>query len=494
MSTTKQHPTEDLESVRLASLRKAINTTVVETLDNIEVAIRAPRSSSGDKVTAAVTRLSPLGLEALISTEEETFRLGELVTLDISNEGNISTFCGPIVFLETVGLDQTHIAIRLAERRQPTPRTVERRQVRRWNCPDRFYPTGVASNPGKYNDFVYFRVHDISESGFRILTSMRNRFLAPNMTLDCIISFPMVSQISVTVRIKNLDVFSEDDKEYLAIGVAADRLSKHEKEIISQYLGQFGDVASVSELKESGFGSFAPNQAFQYSFASSALDYSNVLELRHLAYNAEGKLRPEQTVEDMSDVFDARSRILVCRKGDRIVGTARLTFHEHSDTLEHEQYLSWPADLPRRDETVEVTRLCAHPDFQGAGMFFSLLRFCVITAVQARRNWVVSSAASDMVPMYEAVGLKCTRLSFDHPAYNDLKHHVMVGNIQDAMLGRSSNALMWNLVWKDAFAFMSDHQYIDIDAVARVRLALYRAIAPVVPLVRRLISYRRPRS
>jgi predicted GNAT family N-acyltransferase len=300
----------------------------------------------------------------------------------------------------------------------------------------------------------------------------------------------MVSQIATTVEVINLGIVSENDKDYLAIGVQIKELSLHQSNVMAQYLAQFGDVDSFIEMKNEGLSPIALNKALQYSFVSSSSEYFEVLALRRMAYVAEGKVSSEQSVADMSDTYDARSRILICRKGTTLVGTARLAFHEHSDILEHEEFIRWPTELPRRDESVEVTRLCTHPEHQGAGLIFSLLRFCVITAVQGRRSWVVSSATSELVPMYDAVGLKSVGITFNHPVLNNLKHHIMVGNIQDAMLGRTSGPVMWNLVWKDAFKFMVDHDFIQTDIVSRVRLVLYRSIGPFIPILRRIIYSR----
>lgn len=477
-------------ATRLEGLHKIIVPVNITPLDNTSARITSPRTPDGDPVHAVVTKISPLGAELVISDSELELQRGSSVVAEIDMNGVTSKFEGLIVDIEKLPEQKTGLAIRLTGKDQPESRDGDRRDGTRWRCAEVFYPTGVASNPAKFNDFIYFRVQDISTSGFRLLTSMRNKFVVPGVILDCIISFPMVSQISAAVEVMNLGIVSEDDKDYLAIGVQIKDLSLHQSNIMAQYLAQFGDVDSLTKMRSEGLSPIATNRGLQYSFVNSSSEYFEVLALRHMAYLADGKVSPELSVADMSDTYDARSRILICRKGTTIVGTARLAFHEHSDTLEHEEFIRWPAELPRRDESVEVTRLCTHPEYQGASLIFSLLRFCVITAVQARRSWVVSSATSDLVPMYDAVGLKDVGITFNHPALNNLKHHLMVGNIQDAMLGRTSGPIMWNLVWKDAFNFMVDNQFVATDIVSRVRLALYRTVAPLIPILRR-ITYSR---
>ena len=477
-------------ATRLKGLHKIIVPVNITPLDNVSARITSPRTLAGHPVLAIVTKISPLGAELVISDSELELQRGSDVVAEIDIDGITSKFEGLVVSLEKLPEQKIGLAIRLTSKEQPTSGGDDRREGARWSCAEMFYPTGVASNPAKFNDFIYFRVQNISKGGFRLLTSMRNKFVVPGVTLDCIISFPMVSQIAATVEVMNLGIVSENDKDYLAIGARIKELSAHQSNVMSQYLAQFGEVRSFTELTKEGLSPITLNKALKFSFVSSSAEYFEVLALRHLAYIADGKLSPDLSVADMSDIYDARSRILICKKGTTVVGTARLSFHEHTDSLEHEEFVKWPSELPRRDESVEVTRLCTHPEYQGAGLIFSLLRFCVITAVQGRRSWVLSSATSDLVPMYDAVGLKSVGITFNHPTLSNLKHHIMVGNIQDAMLGRTSGPIMWNLVWKDAFNFMVDHEFVATDVVSRVRLALYRSIAPFIPLLRRVASSR----
>ena len=101
---------------------------------------------------------------------------------------------------------------------------LERRRQVRWLCSDEFHPTGVASNPAKSNDFILFRVLDVSPSGLRLQTSLRNNFIVRGMRLDVIVSFPMVSQITVRLTVQNVSFISRNKKEFLAVGAQIRRL------------------------------------------------------------------------------------------------------------------------------------------------------------------------------------------------------------------------------------------------------------------------------
>ena len=206
-------------------------------------------------------------------------------------------------------------------------------------------------------------------------------------------------------------------------------------------------------------------------------DFREVLNLRHLAYLADNKIPMSARVNDVADIHDSRARILMCKYRGKIVATARLTFHELGDVTEHEEFVAWTSDFPRRDETVEVTRACTHPDFRRTGLFFALIRYVVITATQAGRSWVVTSSTEDLVPMYRFVGLSQVGITYNHPDLNDLKHVVLVANMYDALSGRSVGPTAWNQVWRDALPYMSPN-VIAQDTLSKVRIAVYRSLGP----------------
>src|SRR4029453_1790093 len=118
-------------------------------------------------------------------------------------------------------------------------------------------------------------------------------------------------------------------------------------EIVAQYLAQFGDESVLKSLRADGALPKTVSDSLEFAFVRSSAEYREVLELRRAAYAAEGKIPPGTSADDMSNIFDSRSRIVVCKLRGRIVASARLTFHEQTDLLEHEEFLNWSPDLPR---------------------------------------------------------------------------------------------------------------------------------------------------
>ena len=444
------------------------------------VSLRTERLPDG--VSAQIVNSNALGIELVVAPDVAP-SLGAWVKVEGRDEEQPIQFVGSVVAVRSLATDRVQLAVRIHERSMRSAITSERRKEVRWHCSSQYYPTGVASNPSKYNDFVYFRVQDVSRSGMRLLTSMRNKFIAREMILDSIVSFPMVSQVTLKLKVGNVSITTDEGKDYLSVGAAFVNLTESKFHVISQYLAQFGDESVVRSMKDTGIVTPALSRGLEFSFVRSATDYREVLELRRVAYAAQGKIAPGTSSDEMSDIFDSRSRIVVCKLRGQIVASARLTFHEQNDLMEHEEYMASSSELPRRDESVEVTRACTHPDYRGARLFFPLLGFIVMTALQADRNWVITSSTSDLVDLYERIGMVRLKETYMNPMLNNATHYLLVGSAKDAVLGRSVGPIVWNLVWKRPSEFAIRSLELPVDPVSRVRLLLYRLVAPLVPLV-----------
>jgi hypothetical protein len=298
----------------------------------------------------------------------------------------------------------------------------------------------------------------------------------------------MVAQISIGLNVQNISFVTKNDKDYLSIGAQIETLRPREVSVIGQYMAQFGDVESLKEFQDSGFSQPPLRRSLEFSVVRTEADYREVLNLRYLAYLADGKISPTATVNEVADIHDSRARILMCKYRGRTIATARLTFHELGDITEHEEFIAWPSDFPRRDDAVEVTRACTHPDYRRVGLFFGLLRHIVISAVQAGRTWVVTSSTEDLVPLYKFVGMTDLGITYLHPELNNLRHVVLTGNMPAALSGRSVGPVAWAQVWRDALPFVS-REMVALDTIAKVRLSIFRAIAPLlVPISSAILS------
>src|SRR4030095_5028013 len=216
--------------------------------------IRSTNEPIDRRFDAQVLRASALGIELSIDRipNGPIFEPGVSVSVELQDEDRPTTFLGSVVSRQELSRNRLQLAVRIHERTDADVSFSERRREMRWHCSSQYYPTGVASNPAKYNDFVYSRVQDISRRGMRILTSMRNKFIARDMVLDGIVSFPLISQVTLRLRVGNVSITNEEGKDYLSVGVELVDMNDAKFEIVAQYLAQFGDESGLKSLRAGG--------------------------------------------------------------------------------------------------------------------------------------------------------------------------------------------------------------------------------------------------
>lgn len=429
-----------------------------------------------------VWRMSPLGIELLTGKDDQLIK-GMHISLELKMGYQKSTLSGLVVDRVLEEKDQHVAHIRLVPSKESRTSDIERRDSDRWICSDQFFPTAVASNPVKFNDYLYFKIRDISFGGFKLHTSMRNKFIIPGISFECIVNFPMVSQTNMKLTVKNVRVELDGGKEVLSVGVTYNPLDDKLNKIVGNYLIQFGSVRSLEEIQNAGYLVHNVSDAIQYSYVKTKEDFEQVLRLRFDSYSAAGKIPDNKTYLDMTDQFDAKSRIILGKyKGD-VVCSARMIFHQFGEELEQEKFIKWPVDLPRQDEVVEIMRACTRADFRGSDLLLGMFKYMAVTVAQAKKRWIVICATDEMIPFYQKIGFKNVGLSYQHTGLNNIVHHIMLANFVDGMAGRTVDPIHWNLVWADSVEYMSQFEMIEVDPFMQIRLTIYRWFQPITKIL-----------
>ena len=186
----------------------------------------------------------------------------------------------------------------------------------------------------------------------------------------------------------------------------------------------------------------------------------------------------------MGDMFDTNSRIIVGKYHDEIIASARVHFNVLDEEMEHEKYVTWPSEFPRRDQIFELTRVCTHPEFRSNDLLASLLRFIAATCLQPQRPWVLVSSTDTLMPFYKKIGLEDTGLRYEHPVFQG-NQNVLLSNAYDILLGRAVHPIYWNALWKDVFAYLLESGVISPDAMDRARIRAYKLLSPLTALAYR---------
>ncbi|MCZ6642417.1 MAG: hypothetical protein O7F71_12635, partial [Gammaproteobacteria bacterium] len=357
-----------------------------------------------------VWKVSPLGIELV--EPEKNYRKGEKIDLEITIGGQRTYFEGLVVDLVVDNKAIRLIGIRLSKKHNPPETDGEKRRSVRWLCSEDFYPTCVSPTPGRYNEYIYFQICDISKEGFQLLCSLRNKYLIPGIQLNLTASFPMVGDLSLSVRVARIGISSTKGRDHLVVGTEFISLNQTTKNIIGQYLLQFTDAESLDDLRGAGFFPSSMSKGTDFYFLKSEADYEEVLKLRLKAHQAGGTVEEEAKPADMGDMFDTNSRIIIGKHQGEVIASARVHFNVLEEDMEHEHYFSWPAELPRRDQIFEITRVCTHPKFRSGDLLASLLRFISATCLQPQRPWVLVSSTDELLPFYEKIGLEFTGITY----------------------------------------------------------------------------------
>ncbi len=450
--------------------------------DRVLARLRKRGHANPEYIPCRVWKLSPLGIE-LVYPQGGDFNKGEPIDVEVTVGGERSYFEGLIVDLVQENEAIKLIGIRLSKRSVHIDQEEDRRRSPRWLCSEDFFPSAVS--PGKLgmNDSMRFQIRDISKEGLQLTCSLRNKFLLPGMSLTLAATFPEVGELVLRVKIMRIDITSDAGKDQLVIGTEFVHLNKRDRAILAQYLIQFSNAESLQELRANGFEPHALSRGVDFYFLKSEDDYRQVLELRLLAHQSEGTIQNSNVVPaDMGDINDARARILIGKYRDRIVVTGRVRFNDLTTPLEHEAYVDLPKDFPRRDQIQEVSRLCTHPEFRKSDLLVSFFHFICSSSLHEDRPWYLMGSWDRMVPFYRKIGFRETGLSHGEDLWNQ-NQTILLGNAIDAMLGRTTHPLYWNLIWRQVSEYAIKNRIVIPTKMDKVRLAALRVLVPIAMLV-----------
>ena len=234
-----------------SEIHEAVFPADVRSQDRIVARIKK-RDGESSFYPIQVWKLSPLGIE-LVDDPGQNYRKGDKIDLEITIGGQRTYFEGLVVDLILDNEAIRLIGIRLSNKRRSLDAEGEKRRSVRWLCSEDFYPTCVSPTPGRYNEYIYFQIRDISKEGFQLLCSLRNKYLIPGTQLNLTASFPMVGDLSLAVRVARIGINSERGKDHLVVGTEFISLSQTTKNVIGQYLLQFTDAETLDDLRGAGF-------------------------------------------------------------------------------------------------------------------------------------------------------------------------------------------------------------------------------------------------
>jgi predicted GNAT family N-acyltransferase len=447
--------------------------------DPIFARVRLSSARREKDVEARVWRVSPVGVELVWPEALGAARAGAELDLDLQIGRDLVAFRSVSVADVHEERGRTVAAARWADARERRGDRERRRIGARWRTAAEYRATGITQSPVGYNDWVHFRIVEISRSGMQLHTSLRNKYLVPGTTFRAACSFPTLPQVDLDFEVVQARVVEDAGKEVLCLGVTWTGGAGRSREVVGRYVLQFAAGASPRRLRADGFRVKRADRVFDIGSVRDEEEYREVLALRRAAYVAAGKASPDATDADMADAADARSRIITARWNGKLVGSLRVTFpRTDADRLRHDDYCDLPGTLPPRTELVESSKACTDPEFRGADLFYALLKQAALIVVQARRRYILMSCTDDMRRVYRALGFGELGAEYVHPTMG-VRHRVMLGDAA-SMIAGGMNPLCWNVaVGPELYAYAKLCGVLPRSAWLDVRTRLVRLLKPL---------------
>lgn len=441
--------------------------------------IRSREHGSQEFTEARVWAISPLGVEIDLNSRSLKLLQGEAVDLELVIYGKRTSFSGLVCsVVKEVADCRFRTGIRFAQQDNRSGNDEDRRAGSRWLCSEEFVPVAHCPSPGKFDDLMRLKLRDVSARGMQLSTSLRNKYLIPGMTLVLTVVFPLgpITQVRATITRTSIQRIGAEDR--LIVGVTFTEISATAKKAFGQYLVQFSNVESIQELTTAGFQPDSVSQAASIYYLKNESDYRGALSLRYIANKEANHLGSISEPNDTADLLDAKSRILVAKRNDEVIGTGRFRFPLVDEPLELETYVSWPSDFPRRDQVIEASRVATHPRFQHSDLLLTIFKYAASTVLSDERPWVVATVMGKYLSFYEKIGFENTNITFTNPKWNGEQYIVLMDGIS-AILGKNVKPLYWSFVWAEVADFWMQTGMIKPTRLDKIRMSILKQFKPL---------------
>ena len=460
-------------------------------------AFRATLVRSGEPITcrfcadsgqpsleARMWQLSPLGAEIRLALSEAP-HLGQSVRLNLKIATQSAVHEAKIVYAKDLGHSTYHLGLRFSpsSTRASQASASVLRSLTRWSSHPLFYPTGSFDNVARFNDKVLFRVKDLCAQGMRITTSLRNKFLLPGFTVQGTLTFPQSSPLTFKAKIVSSEIDTDAGSSFHTLGLQFIHLSSGGTRLIAQYIMHYGSHGSKTPspqlLKNEGYPPTDMAGAVDWDYVQSEEEYRQVLQLRSDAFRSVQGLGVVKDADGMADSFDARSRIIIARFRNRIIGTVRICFHTKDDLFEEEQYVTLPNDLPPRHLIVEASRAATHPEYRNTDLFMNMMRFTMLTVLQSGRRWLLQSTYEDLVPIYKRIGFVDLGVKVPHQVFPGKNLILLLADAQAVASAQIHNLFLHHSLVPHIEKLLRSDHFAHLNWRQRQKIKAFKRLSPV---------------
>lgn len=280
------------------------------------------------------------------------------------------------------------------------------------------------------------------------------------------------------------------EADHVRFGVACMDMAWDLHNGICDYL-LFSRLWTPGRLRQAGFLARQVKSRLRFRSVKTMEDYAEVLYLRREAYVGAGKKSRDTRPEEMASRLDGQSRILMAWHQDKLVGSLTYTFPASEDEVLESQAAfpgrKYPVAIPPKTSLIEVSRLCIDEEYRGTDLLQGLFEHGAKHFLLSDRYWLLTSAVSELLPLYERIGFVKLGASYKHPALNNLEHHLIIAHRDTFLWGRGINLFVWDSIFGDMVRHLMDRKLIRL---AGPLAMLIRAKLWFRPLAKRILDNR----
>lgn len=380
--------------------------------------------------------------------------------------------------------DATKIGLRRLDVGFPQAVNLDRRESFRLPMAPSLSLKARIRHPFLYGHWSPILVSDVNKSlGFSFLSQDPSILLFEGMELDIHFELASFRNLPFTGRVSWVHATRENEVKF---GVECMDMDWRLQGGLCDYL-LFSRNWTPSKLRSAGFRSNEVKGHLRFRTVKTMEDYAEVLHLRRAAYISASKRPEATTAEEMATPLDGASRILMATHHGQLVGSLTFTFPSSEDTVLDSQTgfpgRKYPVHLPPKANMIEVSRLCVHQDYRGTDLLQGMFEHGLKHFLMSDRHWLITSATSDLLPIYERIGFTRLKASYRHPMLNNREHYLIIAHKSAFLWGFGINLLVWNSVFGDLVRYLLDRNLLVLPGWTK---AIIRAKLLLRPLARRI--------
>lgn len=380
--------------------------------------------------------------------------------------------------------DATKIGLRRLDVGFPQAVNLDRRESFRLPLAPSLSLKARIRHPFLYGHWSPILVSDVNKSlGFSFLSQDPSILLFEGMELDIHFELASFRKLPFTGRVTWVHATRENEVKF---GVECMDMDWRLQGGLCDYL-LFSRSWTPSKLRAAGFRSNEVKGHLRFRTVKSMEDYAEVLHLRRAAYISASKRPEATTAEEMATPLDGVSRILMATHHGQLVGSLTFTFPSSEDTDLDSQMgfpgRKYPVHLPPKANMIEVSRLCVHHDYRGTDLLQGMFEHGLKHFLMSDRHWLITSATTDLLPIYERIGFTRLKASYRHPLLNNREHFLIIAHKSAFLWGLGINLLVWNSVFGDLVRYLLDRNLLALPGWTK---AIIRAKLLLRPLARRI--------